>query len=125
MKTEPTLRKFLKITGLPIVFASLCCLTPVILVVFGLATASFAASLADTLYGTYRWVFRLIGLGLLGVSLLIYFRQKGVCTLDAAKKRCNEIINTVLLASVIGVIGYVVWLYVVVEYAGIWLKIWS
>lgn len=114
-----------KIIGAPVVFASLCCLSPVILVLLGLSTVTFAGSLADTLYGTYKWAFRSLGLILLIISLVLYFRKKGVCTLDAAKRRRNEIINTALIALIAGVAGYFFFLYVVVEYIGVFLKIWS
>jgi hypothetical protein len=114
-----------KIIGAPVVFASLCCLSPVILVLLGLSTISFAGSLADTLYGTYKWAFRSLGLVLLIVSLILHFRKKGVCTLDAAKRQRNEIINTVLVTLIAGIAGYFFFLYVVIEYIGVFLKIWS
>jgi hypothetical protein len=119
------IRNVLRIIGIPVVAASLCCLSPVILVLLGLGTVSFAGSLADTLYGDYKWVFRIIGLILLGLSLLLYFRKKGVCTLDQAKRHRNEIINTVLIALVVAVGGYFFFLYVVVHYIGVWLQIWK
>lgn len=118
------LKEMFKITGIPVLFASMCCLSPLILVLLGLGTVSFAAGLSDVLYGSYKWYFRAFGLILLGISLWFYFRKKGICSLDVAKKRRNEIINTVLLALIVGVIGYIVWLYVVVHYAGVWLDIW-
>jgi len=120
-----TLRDLTKVIGLPVVFASLCCLSPVILVLLGLSTVTFAGSLADTLYGDYKWVFRSLGLVLLIISLILYFRKKGVCTLDLAKKRRNEIMNTTLLVFIGAVGGYFFFLYIVVEYAGKILKIWE
>jgi hypothetical protein len=115
-----------KLSALPVVAASLCCLSPLILVMLGLSTVSFASSLADTLYGEYKWVFRGVGLVLLGISLVLYFRrQRNICTLDEAKKRRNEILNTVLLTFTAGVVGYIVLLYVVVHYAGVWYSIWE
>jgi len=120
------LKELLKITWLPVVGASLCCLSPVILVLLGLGSVSFATSLTDTFYGEYKWVFRVFGLLLLLASLLWYFTKvKGVCTLDQAKRQKNEIINTILLTLIAGVIGYMFFLYVVVHYLGVWLSIWS
>jgi hypothetical protein len=110
--------------GASAIVASLCCLTPLVLVLFGLSTVAFAASLADTLYGTYKWIFRILGLVLLTVSLVIYFRSRGICTLDDAKRRKNEIINKVLLALVAGILAYIIFLYVIVHYAGVLLDIW-
>ena len=106
--------------------AGLCCFTPVVLVLLGLSSITFAASLADSWYGTYKWAFRGVALLFLLAALFWYFYKKeGICTLDAAKRNRRKIINTVLLALIIAVVLYVVWLYVVVEYVGIWLHIWN
>ena len=106
--------------------ASLCCLSPVILVVFGLGTVAFGSSLADTLYGDYKWYFRLAGLIAMAISLVLYFRRtKNICTLDEAKKRRTEIINTVALTIIFFVLGYIFFLYVVVHYIGVWLSLWK
>jgi hypothetical protein len=121
----PRWKELLKLTGIPVVVASLCCLSPVIIVLLGLGTTAFAASLADTLYGDYKWVFRGVGLVALIVALVVYFRNKGICTLDQAKKHRREIINKTLLVLFVGVVGYIVFLYVVVEFFGIWLGIWE
>lgn len=121
MKTK----EILKLTWLPVLIASLCCLSPFILVLVGLSTVSFAASLSDTLYGNYRWLFRLAGLLFLGVSLLMYFRSRGICTIDEARKRRREIINTIIVTLISGVIGYVVFLYGILEYVGKVAGIWG
>lgn len=119
------LREILRLTWLPVVGASLCCLSPIVLVLFGLSTVTFASSLADTFYGEYKWVFRAAGLVLLLISITLYYRKKGVCTLDQAKKHKNEILNTVILALIGGVLGYLFFLYIVVHYIGVWLQLWS
>jgi len=124
MKTS--IKSILKITGIPVLVASLYCLTPVIIVLFGLGSVSIATSLADTLYGTYAWAFRIAGLVLLALSIIWYLqREKGICTIDEAKRRRNEVLNVVSVVLTAGVVGYFVWLYVVVEYAGKWLSIWN
>lgn len=126
MSARLSAREVVKITGLPVVFASLCCLSPVILVLLGLSTVSVAASLADILYGQYKWVFRLLGLALLATSLVVYFRTKrGICTIDEAKKRRREIINISLIVLIVAVVGYIIFLYGVVEIIGIWLGLWE
>lgn len=120
------LKEILKISSLPVIIASLCCLSPVILVVFGIGTLGFATSLADTLYGEYKWVFRIAGLVAMMIALVLYFRRKkGICTIDEAKRRRNEIINTVALTLITCVLGYIFFLYVVVHYAGVYLNIWK
>ena len=120
------LKGVLKISGLPVVVASLCCLSPLILVLLGVSTVSFASSLADTLYGEYKWWFRGAGvLALLGALYVYLTRTKGICTLDEAKKRRNEIVNYLALTLIVGVLGYLFFLYVVVHYLGAWLDIWA
>lgn len=118
------LKKIFKLTWIPVVGASLCCLSPVIIVLLGLGTVSFGSSLADTLYGDYKWVFRSIGIILLLIAVFFHFRKKGVCTLDQAKRHRNEILNTVFITIFAGAVGYVFFLYVVVHYAGVWLDLW-
>lgn len=118
-------KELLKLTGIPVLFASLCCLSPLLLVFFGLASVSFAAELADTFYGEWKWAFRLAGLLFLSLFLFFYFRKKGICTLDQAKRHRNKIINTVLIVFITAILGYVFFLYVVVHYWGVWLNIWE
>ncbi len=106
--------------------AGLCCFSPIVFVLLGLSTTAFASSLADTLYGTYRWVFRAAGLLLLLGSLGWYFYKKeNVCSIDAAKRKRTKIINITLIALITAVLVYVIWLYVIVEYLGIWLGLWG
>jgi hypothetical protein len=127
MKLSKNEKKFLKKTVPGIAFvAGLCCFTPVVLVLFGLSSVAFAASLSDTLYGTYKWAFRGVALFLLFAALGWYFYKKeGICTLDALKRKRKRVINLVLLSLIIGILAYIIWLYVVVELIGIALGIWG
>lgn len=119
------IKEIFKIASWPVLFASLCCLSPIILVLLGLSTVTFAASLTDVLYGEYKWVFRTFGLILLAISAVYYLRRQGVCTLDQARREKNKVINVVVMALIAGVLGYVFFLYVVVHYIGVWLRIWE
>ena len=126
MKKMKRFQEVLTISGIPVILASLCCLTPVILVLLGISTVSFASSFADVLYGDYKWGFRLLGIVTLLGSLAYYlYRQKGVCSLNEVKRRRNEIINYVALTVIVGVLGYIFFLYVIVHYLGVWLLIWK
>jgi hypothetical protein len=119
------LREALKISSIPVVIASLCCLSPVILVSLGIASVSFASSLADILYGQYKWVFRGVGLIALCISLYHYAtRSLGVCSIDDVVRRRNELINKSALALIVAVLGYVFFLYGVVHYVGVFLNLW-
>ena len=119
-------KELLKLSGVPVVVASLCCLSPIILVVFGIGTVGFASTLADTLYGDYKWYFRVTGLIVMTIALVLYFRRtKNICSLDEAKRRRNEIINTIALVLITGILGYIFFLYVVVHYIGVWFHLWK
>jgi len=120
------LKDTFKLSTIPVVVASLCCLSPIIILLVGAGSVTFASSLADTLYGDYKWVFRGVGLVLLLAAVIIYLRRsKGICTIDQAVKRRNEIFNIAVLTLAFGVAGYFFFLYVVVHYVGAFLKLWS
>lgn len=97
-----------------------CCLTPIVMVMFGLAGVSFAADLGDVLYGEYRWAFRSVGLALTAGGLVVYFRKRGVCTFDEAKRQRNRILNVSILALTAATGVYTLWTYVILHYWGIW-----
>ena len=119
-------RELLGVVSVPALLASLCCLSPVVLVLLGISTVSFGASLADTLYGDYKWLFRAVGFLALLVCVIVYLRrQRGICTLDDVKRRRTEIINVVMLALIGGVLAYLFFLYVVVHYVGVFLGLWT
>lgn len=121
-----TLKDIFKISSVPVIIASLCCLSPIILVLLGIGTVSFASSLADTLYGDYKWIFRGVGLMALSISVFFYLRRtKGICTAYEAKRKRNEVINTVAISVIAGVLGYLFFLYVVLHYAGVFLNLWK
>lgn len=120
------LRDLFKLSAFPVFVASLCCLSPVILVSLGIASISFGSSLADTFYGTYKWWFRLAGFTSLTVSIVYYLRrQKGICTIDDLKRQRNEILNIVALAITVSMIGYILFLYGVVHYIGALMGLWA
>jgi uncharacterized membrane protein YfcA len=112
------------LTGLPVLIASLCCLAPVVLVILGLSTVAFATSLTQVLDGQYRWMFLALGVVLLAISLVFYFRKRGVCTLDQARKHRNEILNKVLLVFIAFIVGYVVFFYGILGLVGHLLHLW-
>jgi predicted membrane channel-forming protein YqfA (hemolysin III family) len=116
--------KALRIAGLPVLIASLCCLTPVILVAFGLSSVAFAASLTNVLDGRFRWLFLLAGGLALAISLIAYLRRQNVCTLDQALKRRNEVINIVSFGVAAAVIGYIIFFYGIVDIVGRLQGIW-
>ena len=119
------MKKLIAIISSSVAFASLCCLSSVVIVALWLGSVSFAASLSDTFYGEYKWYFRAFGLICLIVGLVWYFRSEGICTLDRAKREQKKIINTILITLFAGIAGYIFFLYVVVHYLGVWQGIWK
>ncbi len=119
------LKDFLRLGGLPIFIASLCCITPIVLVLLGISSISFAVSLTSVLEGQYKWAFILAGAISLIFSLVIYFRKKGVCTIDQVIKERNGIINKTILVLIVTVVGYILFFEVFLGYTGRVLKIWD
>jgi len=126
MKIDKKEKSFLKkIVPISAFIAGLCCFTPVILVLTGVSTVAFAASLSDLLYGTYKWAFRGAGLLFLGLALFWYFyKTEKICSFDELKKKRRKVINLTIIVLIAGVIAYVIWLYVIVELIGIVLGVW-
>jgi hypothetical protein len=109
-----------------VLIGGLCCFTPVVLVLLGLSTVSFAASLSDTLYHSYKWAFRGAALGFLLIAFLWYIHKKeNVCSFDDLKRKKNKILNFLMLILISAVLGYILWLYVIVELIGMLLGIWG
>jgi amino acid transporter len=122
-KQKSFLKRFVPVAAF---VGGLCCFTPVVLVLLGISTVTFAASLSDVLYGTHRWAFRGVALLFLFIALFWYFyRHEKVCTMEELKKKRRRIINFVLITLIITVILYIVWLYVIVEIIGVVLGIWG
>lgn len=118
------IKDILKISSPSIFLASLCCLAPIVLVLLGVSTVSAAAALTNVMDGQFLWLFILIGIVTLILSLVMYFRKKGICTLDQVKKEKNKIINTVLIVGISSVIGFYLFFYVLLAEIGKALKIW-
>ncbi len=119
------LKEAFKVASIPAIIASLCCLSPIVLLSLGLVSVSVAGDLSNLFYGSYKWAFRAVGLIALLVAFYFYMKRQGVCTLDDVKKRRNEIINKLALALIVAVTFYIIFLYGVVEYIGIWLGVWK
>lgn len=120
----PTRRRFLRrYVPATALVAALCCLTPVAIVLVGMASVSYAAGLADVLWGQYGWVFQLAGLlfllGAVGVHL---YGHEEVCSLDDAVRKRRLITNFVVIALLLSVLAYALLMFVV-EVAGMALGI--
>ncbi|MHC4092196.1 MAG: hypothetical protein ACYSVY_18315 [Planctomycetota bacterium] len=119
------------------VAASLCCLTPVVLVIGamglvalfgpGILGASSGSEVTqrihrftDHWYEDYKWAFRAFGIVAMALGLCVYFRRRGICSLDAARRNRNRVVNVSILTGIAGASIYLVWNYVVLHYWGKW-----
>lgn len=99
--------------------ASLCCFPSLVLVLFGLASVSTAAALSEKLYhGPARWILYAVSSALVMAGLVVYFRSRGICTLNEVRRQRTRIINITLLVALISIVGYLIWNYVILELAG-------
>jgi len=121
---QMNIKDIIKLTSPSIFLASLCCLAPIVLVLLGVSTVSAAAALTNVLDGQFLWLFILIGIVALILSLVLYFRKKGICTIDQIKREKNKVINTILIVSISAVFGFYLFFYVFLAEIGKVLKIW-
>ena len=92
-----------------------CCVSPVVLVLLGVATAAEAVSLGDTLYYTYGWLFRGAGLLVATVAVVLYLRRRRSCNLRGVRQYRGMLL-TLLLAGSATYAG----LFWFTRYLGIW-----
>jgi len=131
-------RSLVAIIGIPALLASMCCLPSVVLVLFGLSTVTAAASLSDQLYwgldgwSWYRPTLLIVSAIMLIIGLIIYLRNRGICTLDDAVRNRRRVLNTILLVSISSYLLYLLFNYVILTEIGILLglpwessRVWS
>jgi hypothetical protein len=116
---DPDRKAVLLLSATGGLLGGLCCLAPIVMVLFGMATISTAVSVGNVLYGDYKWAFRAAALLFIAVGLVMYFRRRGICTLAQARRQRNRILNLLLLGLVTACCVYVSWTYVVLHYWGI------
>jgi len=98
--------EMLKLTLPSAIVASLCCLSPLVFVLFGASATSFGVVLFTKTLGPYEWAFFLGGLVFLVGSFTVYFRGSDICTLDQARARRREVVNTTLLVGFVALVGF-------------------
>ena len=93
----------------------MCCVSPVVLVLLGIATAAEAVTLGDTLYYGYAWFFRAFGLAVAAIAVVLYLRRRGMCTLAGARRSWR-----MLAVLVVAGVGTYIGLFWFTKYLGIW-----
>ena len=120
MDSEQT-RPLTRLVALSAITASLCCLPSVVWVMLAGSSAIVAADqLSNDLY--YSWVrfaLYLVSLSMLSYGLVVYFRNRGVCTLDDLKREKRRVVNTTLAVFTAAILTYLIWNFVILEIVGI------
>lgn len=99
-------KKVLKDGFISGLFGSLCCVTPLVLVLLGLSTVSGGAALAGVLQQRFRLVL-FIPLAIIFLSLSIYFhikRKEGVCNFHTLKNYKSYVLVTIIFAIIVWVL---------------------
>lgn len=120
-----TLKETAKLSIPSVFIASLCCLVPIIIVLFGFGSLSFAIGLTDLLDTQYRWLFILAGSVFMFIAVIRYFRSNGICTLDDIKRNRTKAINELLIILFISIILYIVFFYGILGFIGRQLHLWE
>ncbi len=73
--------------------AILCCVSPVVLFLLGLATATEAISLGDRLYYGYAWYFRGAGLAVAALATVLYLWRRRSCSVAGARRHWRTLLG--------------------------------
>ena len=92
-----------------------CCVSPVVLVLIGVATAAEAVTLGDTLYYEYGWYFRAAGFLIAALAVFLFLRGRGVCNVRGAYQYRRMLM--VLVGSGAATYAGLFWF---TKYLGIW-----
>ena len=120
MDSEQT-RPLTRLVALSAITASLCCLPSVVWVMLAGSSAIVAADQLsnDLYYSGVRFALYLVSLSILSYGLVVYFRNRGVCTLDDVKREKRRVVNTTLAVFTAAILTYLIWNFVILEVVGI------
>ncbi len=76
----------------------LCCVGPTVLAAFGVISAGTAYVWANDLYDNYAWWFRLSGLAVLVVLVVLALRRRDQCSLAGARRLRWRLLATLAIA---------------------------
>jgi|SRR6266508_2157786 hypothetical protein len=76
----------------------MCCVGPTVLALVGVIGAGTAFSWATNLYDGYKWWFRIAGLGVLALLVVVALRRRNQCSLDGARTVYRRLVAVVAIA---------------------------
>ena len=80
--------------------ASLCCITPLVIVFFGLASVSTAM-----IFSKYGYIFFTLAIIFIIIALLLYYKKRNkTCSLEDKKKNKYYVIATIIIMVIIYII---------------------
>ncbi|MBR9675436.1 hypothetical protein GOV05_00315 [Candidatus Woesearchaeota archaeon] len=88
-------KKLLVAGGFAGAIASLCCLGPVILVLFGLGSVSTALTI-----GKYSWLFTTLALIFFGIAIFLYLTKRKCCNVKGLKQNWKLIVISFIVLVV-------------------------
>lgn len=88
-----------------------CCVSPVVLVLLGLSSISFAISLGNTLYYAYGWYFRAAALVLAVSGIVAVLRTRRACSLRGARAQWRLLLTVGLAMLLVYAILYAITAY--------------
>ncbi|MDA1188872.1 MAG: hypothetical protein O2854_04250 [Chloroflexi bacterium] len=114
-KSERGVKKGLIMGLVSGIVAISCCVSPIVLVLIGVATAAEAVTLGDTLYYTYGWAFRGAGLIAAIAAVVLYLRGRNACNINGARTHWRTLLTLVIVGG--ATYAGLFWL---TKYLGIW-----
>lgn len=93
----------------------MCCVSPVVAVLLGIATAAQGVTLGDNLYYNYGWYFRGAGALVAVTAVVLHLRRRGACSIGGAFRYRRML--AVLAASAVATYVALFWF---TKYLGIW-----
>ena len=93
----------------------MCCVSPVVVVLLGIATAAQGVTLGDTLYYDYGWYFRGAGALVAVTAVVLHLRRRGACSIEGALRYRRML--AVLAAAAVTTYVALFWS---TRYLGIW-----
>ncbi|RME31969.1 hypothetical protein D6789_01075 [Candidatus Woesearchaeota archaeon] len=95
-------KKLLAAGGVAGVFGALCCLGPVIIVLFGLGSVSTALTI-----GKYTWLFTTLALLFFGGATVLYLKRKNCCSVQGMRQNWKPVVlSFVLLVALLLLLKY-------------------